>query len=187
MVVWMQAMLHHTLLLSLLDEVVEGIRVSVEVDFGKQMATVRSLPSQTHPQKELEWDDRMTPMPLGAEASFSEQIAIQRSLPRQRHSEKRLDMVSNLTPTPLAAWLHLSAVAAAVKARPKNEQSDPLFKEHAIHLHKRIEEGTLDGKLASAVLNDHGVQSLRGIGMPTQLDGFHFYLVLPAGMEVEIF
>eukprot|EP00927_Polykrikos_kofoidii_P049099 TRINITY_DN43226_c0_g1_i1.p1 TRINITY_DN43226_c0_g1~~TRINITY_DN43226_c0_g1_i1.p1 ORF type:complete len:697 (+),score=108.87 TRINITY_DN43226_c0_g1_i1:124-2214(+) len=123
------------------DKVVEGVRVSIEVDFGQQVATVRNIPS------------------------CGECSAV----------------------TPIGEWLDERARLCAILARPTGELDDRLFLEQAEHLHQTIDDGKLHEELAGVVLRDNGVRCVRGICVPEVPEEYHFYVVVPTGMELEIF
>mmetsp|Transcript_17682 Transcript_17682/g.37560 ORF Transcript_17682/g.37560 Transcript_17682/m.37560 type:complete len:664 (+) Transcript_17682:84-2075(+) len=136
---------------SVVDTVVEGVRLSVEVDFDTALVHVRNVPD----------------MPgLRPEAQAPAQA------------------------TPLRAWLSERGQAALLKSLPPGELDCPLFKEHAEHMHDLISRGRLDNKLAGTVLQDVGVQCVVGgaasLKPPTPED-YHFYIVVPPGVELEIF
>eukprot|EP00929_Paragymnodinium_shiwhaense_P119296 TRINITY_DN91188_c0_g1_i1.p1 TRINITY_DN91188_c0_g1~~TRINITY_DN91188_c0_g1_i1.p1 ORF type:complete len:685 (+),score=163.60 TRINITY_DN91188_c0_g1_i1:53-2107(+) len=125
------------------DVLIEGVRLSVEVDFHDKMVRLRNLP-------EVE----------GVEA---------------------------VAPTPMAAWLQERSQLVAVEARPSGELDDPLFREQAQHLHELIDQGMLSSDLASAVLGDRGAQCVVGYGHPEVAEDYYYYVVVPAGMELELF
>jgi hypothetical protein len=131
-------------LVAVLDALLEGVRVAVEVDFGERLATVRNIPA-------VEGVDDQT------------------------------------QPTPLASWLEARARHQAMRARPPGEQEDSLFREQAAHLHELIAQGTLNEELTETVLSDAGARCLRGIVVPDVPEEYYFYVVVPAGMEIEIF
>jgi len=90
-------------------------------------------------------------------------------------------------PTPLAAWLDARSWEVEKYARPPGELDDQLFRDQAAHLHELIDEGTLTKDLADVVLRDGGARCLRGAATPEAWEDYHFYVVVPAGMEVEIY
>lgn len=129
-------------IVSILDSVVEGVRVSVEADFDSREVRLRNVP----------------PVPG----------------------------MQDPAPIPLAAWLDARRGHVAAKARPAGELDDELFQKQAEFLHDLIDRGTLDGDLAGTVLGDEGAKCLRGAGAPQDPEAYHFFMVVPAGMEVEI-
>jgi len=131
-------------LVSVLDCLLEGVRMAVEVDFDERVATVRNIP-----------------------------VVEDMQVPQQ--------------PTPLAPWLDVRANHQVQIARPPGEQDDPLFREQAEHLHELIAEGKLNDDLADTVLGDGGARCIRGAGAPDIPEEYYFYVVVPAGMEVEIY
>jgi len=131
-------------LVSVLDSLLEGVRMAVEIDFDQHTATVRNIPL--------------------------------------------VDGVDTAPePTSLAAWMSIRADHQARLDRPPGEQEDPLFREHAEHLHELISEGKLNQDLVDAVLGDGGARCVRGAGAPDVPEDYYFYIVIPAGMEVEMY
>jgi len=131
-------------LVSVLDSLLEGVRMAVEVDFDERIAMVRNIP-----------------------AVDGVEVAPQ--------------------PTPLAPWLDVRANHRVLLQRPPGEQEDDLFREHAEHLHELIAEGKLRDDLADTVLGDGGARCVRGAGVPDEPEEYYFYIVVPSGMEVEIY
>lgn len=131
-------------LVSVLDALLEGVRIAVEVDFTARLATVRNIPA-------VEGMDTET------------------------------------QPTPLAPWLDARARHLAMRQRPPGEQEDSLFREQATHLHELIAQGSLHEDLADTVLSDAGARCIRGVVEPETPEEYYFYVVVPAGMEIEIF
>jgi len=131
-------------LVAVLDALLEGVRIAVEVDFDERLATVRNIPAVEGSEIEMQ-------------------------------------------PTPLAPWLDARARHQAMRARPPGEQEDSLFREQAEHLHELIAKGTLHEDLAETVLSDAGARCIRGVVDPEIPEEYYFYVVVPAGMEVEIF
>lgn len=131
-------------LVSVLDSLLEGVRMAVEIDFDERVATVRNLPATESAD-----------------------------LPSQA--------------TPLARWLEVRSCHQATNNRPPGEQDDPLFREHAEHLHELIAEGMMQEELANTVLSDGGLRCIRGAGVADLHEDYYFYIVVPAGMEVEIY
>jgi len=127
----------------LTDLLIEGVRLSVEVDFQEKMVRLRNVPE--------------------------------------------VEGVEEISPTPMAVWLRDRARLLAMNSRPSGELDDPLFREQAQHLHELIGHGALGTMLTNAVLNDGGAQCVIGSGMPEVAEEYYFYVVVPAGMELELF
>ncbi|CAE8646182.1 unnamed protein product [Polarella glacialis] len=129
---------------NLLDVLLEGVRVAVEVDFDEASIHVRNVPS------------------VVCEAEQT-------------------------SPSSLAAWLAERARAMVMKVRHPGELDCPLFREHVEHLHDLMNQGTLDGDLAATVLSDRGAQWIMASHiLPDEPEAYHFYVVIPAGMELEL-
>eukprot|EP00928_Gymnodinium_smaydae_P043502 TRINITY_DN29131_c0_g1_i1.p1 TRINITY_DN29131_c0_g1~~TRINITY_DN29131_c0_g1_i1.p1 ORF type:complete len:684 (+),score=192.01 TRINITY_DN29131_c0_g1_i1:37-2052(+) len=93
-------------------------------------------------------------------------------------------------PTPLSSWLQSRAKSAAAALRPPGERACPLFREHAEHLRDLARRGRLDEALAEQVLADEGARAAAADPTdppPVVPLEYHFYVVIPAGVEVEIF
>lgn len=90
-------------------------------------------------------------------------------------------------PTSMSAWLHARALRNAMRERPAGELDDLLFRKQADFLHDRIEGGTMLEGHAREVLNDKGARCLRDDTVPEEVERYHFYVVVPAGLEVEIY
>jgi hypothetical protein len=142
---------------------IEGVRLVVEADFAQARVSLSNLPA--------------------------------------------LDFAQAPSPVRLDNWLEQRGIYFAVRQGLTGELDCPLFREHATHLKDLIDEGRLDGPLADAVLSDAGVQCVLGAhsrgnatmsrdatqdlispgAAPKEKEEYHFYVVVPAGVEVEIF
>lgn len=131
---------------TVLDTLLEGVRLSVEVDLDQASVSVRNLP---------EAEAEVESMPRGAS---------------------------------LAAWLEARNRALAMGDRNPGELDCPLFKEHVEHLSDLIDKGSLEGELADTVLADKGVKWVMASKIvPDVPEAYHFYITVPAGLELEIF
>lgn len=131
---------------ALLDTLLEGVRISVEVDLDQAFVSIRNVP---------EVEAEVETMPRGAS---------------------------------LAAWLDARNRALATCDRNPGELDCPLFKEHVEHLSDLINRGSLEGELAHTVLADKGVKWVMASNiLPDEPEAYHFYITVPAGMELEIF
>jgi len=119
---------------------------------------------------------------LAVEVDFDERTARVRNIPS-------VDGVEGVPigPTPISTWLSQRANVVVQRSRPAGELEDPLFRHQAEHLHEMIDEGTLHEDLASTVLQDMGAQCIRGTCVPVEPEDYFFYVVMPAGLEVEIY
>jgi len=128
------------------DLLLEGVRLSIEVDFDKAEAHFRNIPD--------------------------------------------VEGVAPVPPAPMLSWLKERERMTIIKNRPTGELECTLFKSHAEHLQDLIDQGTLDGDLAGAVLGDSGARVASGqvaAVRPEVPEDYHFYVVLPVGMEIEMF
>eukprot|EP00930_Biecheleria_cincta_P094869 TRINITY_DN8649_c0_g1_i1.p1 TRINITY_DN8649_c0_g1~~TRINITY_DN8649_c0_g1_i1.p1 ORF type:complete len:620 (-),score=161.91 TRINITY_DN8649_c0_g1_i1:50-1669(-) len=131
---------------TVLDILLEGVRLSVEIDLDEASVSVRNLP---------EVEAEVETMPRGAS---------------------------------LAAWLEARNRALAMGDRNPGELDCPLFKEHVEHLSDLIDKGSLEGELADTVLADKGVKWVMASNIvPDVPEAYHFYITVPAGLELEIF
>lgn len=130
-------------ILSLMDVLVEGVRLAVDLDLKEDQVTLSNLePGQTR---------------------AGEAISI-------------------------APWLAERNRAQVMSARNPGELECHLFKEHAEHLQELVNEGKLDGELADMFLADPGAKWVLAAEITPEVpEAYHFYISLPAGMEVEIF
>jgi len=118
---------------------------------------------------------------LVAEVDFDAEVVHLRNLPEAVGT-------SSVPPTPISSWLRSRDRMKALMERPHGESTCELFKHQAEHLHDLIDRGQLYGDLAQAVISDRSAGACVGRDvMPERFEDLHFYLVLPAGMEVEIF
>lgn len=130
-------------ILSLMDVLVEGVRLSVEIDMKEDQVSLWNLEP--------------------GESSAPVQVSV-------------------------AQWLAERNRAQVMSARNPGELDCMLFKEHAEHLQELVNEGKLDGELAETFLADPGAKWVLAAEItPESPEAYHFYLSLPAGMEVEIF
>lgn len=118
---------------------------------------------------------------LVVEVDFDEALVHIRNLPP-------VDGVPPPPPTPIAAWLAARAHSVVLRTRDPGELDCNLFREEALHLQDLINRGTLDGDLADSVLGDTGaqLQAAHRDWTPVVSENYHFYVVVPAGMEVDI-
>lgn len=88
----------------------------------------------------------------------------------------------------LSSWLAERNRAMVMSARNPGELECQLFKEHAEHLQDLVSQGKLDGALAETFLADTGAKWVLAAEItPEKPEAYHFYVTLPAGMELEIF
>lgn len=91
----------------------------------------------------------------------------------------------------LVAWMQSRCKVAAKDVRPPGERDCHLFREHAHHLQDLVDRGRLDRELSAAVRADAGVQAVHAAGASAEIfaapESYCFYVVVPVGMEVEIF
>ncbi|CAK0858954.1 unnamed protein product [Prorocentrum cordatum] len=88
----------------------------------------------------------------------------------------------------LVAWLQARSRVAAKDVRPAGEVDCHMFREHARHLQELANQGKLDRGLASMVHGDAGVQAVHATNSDfLASESYCFYVVVPAGVEVEIF
>eukprot|EP00931_Biecheleriopsis_adriatica_P046952 TRINITY_DN27023_c0_g1_i2.p1 TRINITY_DN27023_c0_g1~~TRINITY_DN27023_c0_g1_i2.p1 ORF type:complete len:616 (+),score=127.29 TRINITY_DN27023_c0_g1_i2:31-1878(+) len=131
---------------TVLDVLLEGVRLSIEVDLAEASVQLRNVPEVNVTAETL---------PRGA------------SLP---------------------AWLLARKKALVMADRNPGELDCPLFKEHVEHLSDLLEQGTLEGDLAKTFLADAGAKWVMDMEIaPDTPEEYHFYIVVPAGLELEIF
>jgi len=128
--------------LTVLDMLVEGVRLVVDIDLNEATVSLQNLP-----------DDGQ------AQSTQS-----------------------------LSSWLAERNRAMVMSARNPGELECQLFKEHAEHLQDLVSQGKLDGALAETFLADTGAKWVLAAEItPEKPEAYHFYVTLPAGMELEIF
>lgn len=119
---------------------------------------------------------------LAVELDMDEATVTIRNLPSSQ------DDAEDGPPTSLSAWFDARNRALVMAVRNPGELDCPLFKEHVEHLNDLIDRGTLEGELADTVLADDGVKwVLANNIVPDTPEAYHFYVSIPAGLEVEIF
>lgn len=119
---------------------------------------------------------------LAVEVDFDEAIISIRNIPDTESS------VTSTPPSSIAKWLTERSRLSFMQARTPGELDCPLFKEHVHHLHDLIQKGTLEKDLADAVLADVGAQLVLSSNLQSEKpEAYHFYVVVPAGLELDIF
>jgi len=130
-------------ILALMDVLVEGVRLAVEVDLMEDQVSLFNLEPGEVPQPKA---------------------------------------------SSIAPWLAERNRAQVMSARNPGELECTLFKEHAEHLQELVNEGKLDGELAETFLADPGAKWVLAADIAPEVpEAYHFYVSLPAGMEVELF
>lgn len=126
--------------------VMEGVRLAVEVDFQNRTTWVKTVPST-------------------AEISG---------------------------PQSLGGWLDARNQATRKRMTPADDLDHHLFIEQCEYLHERLESGDLDKTIKDQVLTADDVGEMHAFvatkGRPeVDAEQYHFFIVVPTGMEIEVF
>jgi hypothetical protein len=168
------------------DELVEGVRLVVEADFDEAVLRAHCLPTlapaSARPSSDGSFEGGSLMTPADAPPDLAGIVA-----PTQGGEE------TGRAQWPIGDWLEQRAKTVAMRSRPPGELDCDLFRTHAAHLQDLVDLGKMDEDedLATQIRSDVGLQcALNGEWIAPAIEDIedcHFYVVVPAGMELEIF